>query len=59
MSECEGAWTVRPWQRHDKHIEIVGPGTLMLILDHDDVDLDEVEAELPRIVAALNWAWPT
>lgn len=47
-------WKTEPYDGADKQIVIYGPGTLLVYVDYDDVDHDEVDAMMPKIVEALN-----
>lgn len=53
-----GSWRYDPFGGHSKGLTIVGPDTLRLTVDYDDVDHDAVEAWVPVIVAALNSVTP-
>lgn len=47
-------WDAGSWTGADKEVLIVGPETLTLTVDHDDVDLDAVDEAIPLIVERLN-----
>lgn len=46
-----------PYSSADKYIEVHGPGDLLMRVDFDDVDQDEVEGHLEKLVAILNREW--
>lgn len=52
------AWfEVAPYDRSDKWIHVQGPGDLSFEVDYDDVNHDEVEQSLPKMLAILNERW--
>ena len=50
-------WSVLPFSRYDKFIEIVGPDQLWLRLDYDDVNQQKVDEGLTRMLVVLNRYW--
>jgi hypothetical protein len=41
-----------------KRVFVRGPGDLLLEIDHDDVDREQVDGDVKRMVILLNEHWP-
>jgi len=54
---AEETFIVEPHSRADKQIVIYGP--LTLFVDYDDVNHDEVDEQMRRLVQILNDNWRT
>lgn len=47
-------WTIEPHTHADKHFTVTGPGDVRLYVDYDDVNHDEVDREIEKMVRNLN-----
>lgn len=53
----DNKFKLREHTRWDKKIHIIGPMTLDISIDYDDVDHEQVDLEVRRLLDVLNQNW--
>lgn len=48
---------IQPYDHLGKRVQITGPGDLTIYVDTDDVDREQVEQAMRRMVGLLNTEW--